>query len=204
MNKRFWHSTKLFKDFDRGIQDDLVNTYLAYDISEKRKRAELRRSIPLHMNKGEIIQSYYDEKFFKESLSFDEFKNICNDLAGLRVDIMENKVELKALSKSKRTVKYSFTLVVIALIIFFVALQEWFSFSKELYLAGLGLSIMGVVASFICSVIAVIDIPKLDKCINPAFTRLSEYISELNDKMKARLLRFQFDVQLMQVDVSKL
>jgi len=204
MNKRFWHTTKIFKDFDRGIQDELVNTFLTHDLREKQKRAERKITISFYNKKRNLGAGAWNEKFFKSYLSFNDFCEICDTYSEISAEIDSHKVQMKYLTRSKKVVKVSFGLVAIAFLLFFLALQQWFSFSKELYLAGMMLASIAVVASFISSIVALGQIPKIEKCINPAFNRLVEYTSVLNERMKEKHLRFHFDIQLMQLDIVKM
>lgn len=204
MNKRFWHSTKIFKDFDRGLQDELVNTFLTFDMREKQKRSERRITIPFYNAKGSLGMGTWNDKFFKGYLSFQEFCEICDTYSEIRADVESHRVQMKSLTRSKKVVKVSFGLVLFAFFLFFVALQQWFSFSKELYLAGMLLACIAVISSFVSSLIALGQIPKLEKCINPAFNRLIEYTNLLNEKMKEKHLTFHFDIQLMQLDIIKM
>ncbi len=204
MNRRFWHTTKIFQDFDRNIQEELTNTDLAFDVAEKRRRAERKRVIPFYNSGQNFAQSYYDPNFYENALTLTEFEEICQTLLKFRDEITDNRSQLKTLAVAKKIIKYCFGSIPLASLMFYFSFRGLSVFTNCLYLGALTVFSIAIVVTFVSSVLVLSTIPKLGMCINPSFSKLEAYISKLNGTLKEKQMNFHFDVQQMQIEVSKM
>jgi hypothetical protein len=189
---------------------DKYNEQTKYDLENsirliegKMREEEKKKTVPFYLIDINDYGNYYDEVFFKDKLSKEDFKNICKEISFLLSTISNNRSKVKLDFKTKKTIKFALFLLIISTFMLFFSVKVDFEQKSVFFLIAFGIGLFSVLMSFISSLFDFFNIPSLEKCSNPMYGKFLQFFTDLNKRFADDKLEFIFHMQIQILDIIK-
>ena len=196
-------NTKKFA-MDQELNELLMENFFEYKKNEKIKKGVRSRVISFNNPSQNLPSIYWDDRFYKGFLNFGEFKEICEEIIRLSINIKSDNKDIKSFRFSKWVLRVS-TYMVVAVVLLIVIGMLFFSSQITMIIYGsVVLGLLAAVITFINSIYVFLhtpaDIYEKSKYLDVLF----QYISNLNEQFRASRLLFKFNIQVMSLEIIKL
>ena len=169
-----------------------------------KNRFSKKRIISFNRFVKQVTLLQWDDRFYRNHISYDEFIQICNKIIEIKIKVEEQLDVLSSFQGFPKLEKAIFgisMLIVVLLIAGSTILRK--NLPIIIYSILICIAII-IVLSAITVFLLITKKPIFAQKGNSSRNELIDYIEELNDRFNVRNLKFVFDLQLMVLEVIKI